>query len=195
MKKLLYIICISVVYLICSINQATADTLNDNSYETQQKIAVMDIQRVVMSSKKLKNLNSMRDKQISELRKMADEANEEINRENREDVKKKISEKHLATINTKKEEFDKIYAQKIQELDRQINSHIASVAKEKHIDVVITKNSVVYGDLYDITDLVIHKLNGDTNSDILKNETVNNENNVTDVLFERIKKLSTGEFD
>ncbi len=119
--------------------------------------AVVDVQRVVMSSKDLVALNSERNAQIQNLRKMADEANEKINKENKEDEKKKLSEKFLAQINAKKADYDKEYASALQASDQKLNGIINSVAEKEGLKIVFNKSSLVTGGV-DITDAVVEQV-------------------------------------
>lgn len=119
--------------------------------------AVVDVQRVVMASKDLVALNNERNAQIQNLRKMADEANVEINKEKKEDAKKKLSEKYLTEINTKKEAYDKEYAAALQASDQKLNGIINSVAKKEGLKIVFNKSSLVTGGV-DITAAVIEQV-------------------------------------
>jgi outer membrane protein len=119
--------------------------------------AVVDVQRVVMASKDLVALNSERNAQIQNLRKMADEANEQINKEKKEDAKKKLSEKFLAEINAKKAAYDKDYASALQASDQKLNGIINSVAEKEGLKVVFNKSSLVTGGV-DITAAVIEQV-------------------------------------
>lgn len=119
--------------------------------------AVIDVQRVVMASKDLVALNNERNAQIQNLRKMADEANVEINKEKKEDAKKKLSEKYLTEINTKKEAYDKEYAAALQASDQKLNGIINSVAKKEGLKIVFNKSSLVTGGV-DITAAVIEQV-------------------------------------
>lgn len=116
--------------------------------------AVIDLQRVVVSSKDLEALRNERDNQIQELKKMADEANAKIQEIENDDDKKKASEKYLAEINTKKDEFDKIYGSALQASDQKLNNVINAIAEKEGLDIVINKASIVSGGV-DITDKVI----------------------------------------
>lgn len=118
------------------------------------KFAVVDVQRVVVSSKDVAALKNARDLQIQTLRKMADDANNEIKGEKDEAKKKELSEKHLQEINVKKEEFDKEYAAALQASDKTLNDVINSVAEKEGLDVILNKSSVVNGGV-DITDAVV----------------------------------------
>jgi len=119
--------------------------------------AVVDVQRVVMSSKDLVALNNERNTQIQNLRKMADEANEKIGKEKKEDEKKKLSEKYLAEINAKKAVYDKEYASALQASDQKLNGIINSVAEKNGLKIVFNKSSLVTGGV-DITDAVVEQV-------------------------------------
>lgn len=121
------------------------------------RFAVVDVQRVVMASKDLVALNNERNTQIQSLRKMADEANEQINKEKKEDDKKKLSEKFLNQINAKKAEYDKEYAAALQASDQKLNGIINAVAEKEGLKVILNKSSVVNGGV-DITAAVIEQV-------------------------------------
>ena len=119
--------------------------------------AVVDVQSVLRSSKDVGALNSERSAQKQSLQKMADEANAEINKEKKEDAKKKLSEKHIAEINAKKAAYDKEYAAAIQAFDQKLTGVINSVADKEGLKVIFSKSSLVSGGT-DITDAVIEQL-------------------------------------
>ena len=121
------------------------------------KFAVVDIQRVVVASKDIAALKIERDTQVAELKKMADDANEKIKAEKDEDARKKLSEKYLSEINTKKDEFDKVYATALQASDKKLTDIINAVAEKEGLKVVINKASVVTGGT-DITDSVVEQV-------------------------------------
>ena len=85
---------------------------------------------------------------------MADEANAKIQEIENDEDKKKASEKYLAEINTKKDEFDKIYGSALQASDQKLNNVINAIAEKEGLDIVINKASIVSGGV-DITDKVI----------------------------------------
>lgn len=119
--------------------------------------AVVDVNRVVMSSKELVALNNERNTQVQNLRKMADEANAKINKVSKEAEKKQLSEKLLAEINAKKEVYDKEYAAALQASDQKLTNIINAVAQKEGLKVVINKSSMVSGGV-DITDAVVEQI-------------------------------------
>ncbi len=118
------------------------------------KFAIIDIPRVLMSSKDVAALKSEREAQINELQKMAKDANVKIEAEKDKAARKKLSEKYLAEINEKKDGYDKVYASAIQASDQKLNELILSVAKKEGLAVVIKKEAVINGGT-DITESVI----------------------------------------
>ncbi|MBO6282062.1 MAG: hypothetical protein J6N49_05990 [Alphaproteobacteria bacterium] len=122
------------------------------------KFCVVDIQKVVVSSKDIQKLKIERDGQVTELKEMADTANEKIKAEKDDDARKKISEKNLAEINAKKEEFDKVYATALQASDKKLNDIIRAVCIRKGGDIAFNKDMVIFGGI-DITDDIINETN------------------------------------
>ena len=123
----------------------------------QSAIAVVDLERVVMASKDVASLRAERDNQMQDLQKMADDANSKINAEKKDDEKKKLSEKYLAEINSKKEAYDQAYATAIQASDKKISDIINAVAQKEGLNVVINKSYLINGGV-DITDSVIEQV-------------------------------------
>ncbi len=123
----------------------------------KMKFAVVDVQRVVLSSKEIAALSAERQAQIQELKKMADEANMKITAEQDQAAKKALSEASLATINAKKDTFDKIHASGLQAADKRINDVINAVAEKEGLAVVFNKTSLVNGGT-DITDAVVEQV-------------------------------------
>ena len=119
-----------------------------------QKIAVVDLQRVIVSSKDVAALKGTRDSQIQNLKNMAEEANKKIKAEKDEEARKVLSEKYLALINNQKETFDKQYDAALQASDQKLNDIIKSIAQKEGLSVIVNKASIIEGGV-DITDTVI----------------------------------------
>ena len=119
-----------------------------------QRVAVVDLQRVIVESKDVAALKGTRDSQIQALQKLADEANEKIKAETNEESRKAKSEQYLAVINNQKETFDKQYAAALQASDQKINDTIKAVAKKQGLSIIVDKASIIDGGI-DITDSVI----------------------------------------
>lgn len=121
------------------------------------RFAVVDFQQVVVASKDVAALREEREKQVQDLRKMADEANAKITAEKDEAKKKAVSEQYLAQINARKAEYDKLYASSLQASDKKLNEVVREVADKKGLKAVFSKAALVDGGV-DITDAVINKV-------------------------------------
>ncbi len=119
-----------------------------------QRIAVVDLQRVIVASKDVAALKVTRDNQIQSLKMMADDANSKIKEEKDDEARKKLSEEYLARINMQKENYDKLYASALQASDQKLNDTIKAVAQKEGLNVVVNKASVIEGGI-DITDSVV----------------------------------------
>ena len=124
------------------------------SGNNEAKFAVIDLQRVVMASKEVAAIKTERESQIQELQKMANDANAKLAKISDEDAKKKASDKYVAEINVKKDNFDKVYASALQASDQKLNDIIKSVADKEDLTVIVNKAYVINGGV-DITDAVI----------------------------------------
>ena len=85
---------------------------------------------------------------------MANDANAKLAKISDEDAKKKASDKYVAEINVKKDNFDKVYASALQASDQKLNDIIKSVADKEDLTVIVNKAYVINGGV-DITDAVI----------------------------------------
>ena len=121
------------------------------------RFAVVDLQQVVVASKDVAALREEREKQVQDLRKMADDANSKITAESDEAKKKKLSEQYLAEINAHKAEYDKLYAASLQASDKRLNEVIKEVAAKQGLKVIFSKASLIDGGV-DITDSVITEI-------------------------------------
>lgn len=121
------------------------------------QFAVVDLQRIVMTSRDVAALRVERETQVQDLRKMADDANEKIKAETDETKKKKLSEQYLAEINAKKAEYDKLYASSLQASDKKLNDIVNAVAEKSGLSAVFNKGALLNGGV-DITESVIEQV-------------------------------------
>lgn len=122
--------------------------------EQKKDFAVVDLQRVVLSSKEIAALSNSRQEQIQELKKMADAANDKIKLIKNENTKKEVSQKYLDEINSKRDAFDRVHNSSLQAADQNLNNVINEVAASKGLGIILNKTSVVNGGT-DITDEVV----------------------------------------
>lgn len=147
-KTFLYTVCTAIVLTLLT------SILVCKSCMKKETIGVLDLQRVVSVSRDVTQLRASRAAQIAELQKMADAANAEIDKIKKDEDKKVATEKYLAEIQTKKNEFDNAYNAALVASDNKIQGIIDSVAEKKNLSVVINKPSVITGGV-DITEAVV----------------------------------------
>lgn len=118
------------------------------------KVAVVDVQKVVTKSAQVQALKRDQELKRKDLANLINKANNEINKQTDESKKKALAEKYNKEIATKQESNAKIYAKKLQAADSSINATIAQQAKALGYDIVLTKGSVLYGG-DDITEAIL----------------------------------------
>ena len=126
---------------------------------TEQKIATIDIQRVVSQSTKVQALNKEQEKKIIELEKWIDVVRKDVEKQQTQEGKDKLLSKYRATYEQKKNAIVSDGQTKMQSIMNDISNTITAQAKAKGYTMVITKAVVIYGD-EDITDDVIKEING-----------------------------------
>jgi len=119
-----------------------------------QKIAVIDIQKVVASSAQVKALKKAQETKNKEIQKFIKTAQDDINKQSTDANKKKMTEKYEKQLQTKKEANLKEYTTKLKEADVSITAQISQQAKAMGYTMVLPKSSVVFGG-DDITEAII----------------------------------------
>jgi len=117
------------------------------------KIAVVDVQSVVASSSLVKKLKQDQEAKMKDLVSFIEKARKDVAAIKDTDKKKTLEEKYAKEFETKKAAQEKAYVEKLTEIDRDISKKIEQAAKEGNYDMVISKNSVLYGG-DDITEAV-----------------------------------------
>lgn len=115
------------------------------------KVAKVDVQKVVTSSKMVNALKDERKNKVDELVKFAEKGRAEVAKESDPAKKKSIEEKYNKELNAKKEAIDKEYVTKLENIDKSISGQIEKKAKDSGYDLVLSKGIVLYG-ATDITD-------------------------------------------
>lgn len=109
------------------------------------KVAVVDVQKVVASSKQVNTLKDEQKAKIDDLTKFVANARAEVGKETDAVKKKALEEKYNKELQTKKEAIDKEYATKLTNIDKSITAQITTKAKANGFDLVIAKSIVLYG--------------------------------------------------
>ena len=115
------------------------------SGNTANKIAVVDVQQVVMKSTQVKNLKAEHDKKKAELVQLMNKAKSEVDAQTDVAKKKSIAQKYEKELAAKRDAAAKDYAKKLEAIDKNITAVITKQAQTMGYDVVFAKNSVLYG--------------------------------------------------
>ena len=120
----------------------------------EQKIAVIDIQKVVASSSQVKALTASQEANSKALADFIKKAQTDINNQKDEKAKQELTKKYEKQLSAKRESFAKDYSDRLKAVDKKVNEQIAQKAKEMGYTLVLPKITVIYGG-DDITDEII----------------------------------------
>ena len=110
-----------------------------------QKIAVVDIQKVVAASAQVKALKSSQDARNKELTEFIKKAQADVNKQTDEKKKKALAAQYEKQLVTKRETYTKDYAAKLKATDASITEQIGKKATELGYTMVVPKSAVIYG--------------------------------------------------
>ena len=110
-----------------------------------QKIAVVDIQKVVASSAQVKALKASQEATNKELSEFIKKAQADVNKQTDAKKKKSLAENYEKQLAAKREAFTKDYAAKVKAADNNITAQIGKKATEMGYTMVLPKSAVVYG--------------------------------------------------
>lgn len=118
------------------------------------KYAVVDVQKVVASSKQVKALKVEQEKQAKELAKWIETAKADVDKQKTDAAREKVAKKYDEQLVKKREASAENYAKKLTAIDDSISAEIAKTAKANGYDMVFSKSTVLYGG-DDLTDVII----------------------------------------
>ncbi len=144
MKKILSILAVSSM-MLSSVAFATPEP---------QKIAVVDIQKVVSASAQVKALKASQEAKNKELAAFIKKAQEDVNKQTDVNKKKSLAESYEKQLKTKREANIKDYTTKLKAADANITAQIGKKATELGYTMVIPKSTVIWGG-DDITETVL----------------------------------------
>lgn len=110
-----------------------------------QKIAVVDVQKVVSASKQVKALKKEQQARQKELQKFVKKADADVKKQSTPEAKKQAAIKYKKELADKKSFYANDYAVKVRQLDHDINAKIQQKAVEMGYNMALSKKSVVYG--------------------------------------------------
>lgn len=111
----------------------------------EQRIAVVDVQAVVSSSAQVQALKKEQQAKMLELEKWLKTAQADVQKQKTQEGKDKLLKKYNADFAKKKEALAKDYTARLQAVDKSITDTIATQAKLKGYNMVISKGVVVFG--------------------------------------------------
>ena len=117
------------------------------------KVAVVDVQKVVTSSKQVANLKAEQAKKMEEMKNMIKKAQADIAKETDKAKKEALVKKYENDLSYVKNTNDKNYSKKLTEIDNSISKTIQTESKKAGYDLVLAKGVVLYGGT-DITDSI-----------------------------------------
>ena len=144
MKKILSILAVSSM-MLSSVAFAAPEP---------QKIAVVDIQKVVSESAQVKALKASQEAKNKELAAFIKKAQEDVNKQTDVNKKKSLAESYEKQLKTKREANIKDYTTKLKAADANITAQIGKKATELGYTMVIPKSTVIWGG-DDITETVL----------------------------------------
>ena len=111
----------------------------------EQRIAVVDVQAVVSKSAQVQALKKEQQAKMQDLEKWLKTAQADVEKQKTQDGKDKLLKKYNSEFAKKKEVIAKDYAARLQAVDKSITDTIATQARLKGYNMVISKGVVVYG--------------------------------------------------
>jgi outer membrane protein len=111
----------------------------------EQRIAVVDVQAVVSKSAQVQALKKEQQAKMQDLEKWLKTAQADVQKQQTKEGKEKLLKKYNTEFGKKKEAIAKDYAARLQAVDKSITDTIATQARLKGYNMVISKGVVVYG--------------------------------------------------
>lgn len=139
LKKIVPITVIAFMLGICVNNFAMSNV------PANYKVAVVDISKVVSSSKQVATLKSEQQAKMSQIKKIYETAQNQALKEKDAKKRNEIMKKAETSVIKIKSENDKIYAKKLADIDKSISATIQAQAKKSGYDLVLAKGVVLYG--------------------------------------------------
>ena len=122
----------------------------------EDKIAVVDLQKIVSNSSQVKQLKQEHSKKMDELDKIIVNARGEISNEKDPAKVLLLEDKYMKEFNSKREALERDYNNRLANIEKNIKSEIAAKAQKNSYDYVFAKSVVLYGGK-DITNEILSK--------------------------------------
>ena len=141
--------------VLCSFAFGLGFGMNNVAFsDANQKIAYVNVTKLVQSSKTLKSAQSAKEKQEQEMLNWFKTASADINKQSTKEGKEALVKKYETQLNQKKKTIADAYIKKVNDVDKQLNDVIQQKSKDMGYDLVLRKESVLFGGV-DITDSIL----------------------------------------
>lgn len=127
---------------------------NTVSFAANNKIAIVDVEKVVNKSAQVQNLKRSQEIKNKEITYFIEKSNKEIQQQTDATKQKVLADKYTKELKAKQSANTKAYKTKLEAIDKSINATIAQQAKAMGYDIVLTKGVVLYGG-DDITEAIL----------------------------------------
>lgn len=111
----------------------------------EDKVAVVDLQRIVSNSSQVKQLKQEHSRKMEELNKIVVNARGEIANETDANKIVQLEEKYTKEFNTKKSALEKDYNSRLNAIEKNIKDEITRKAQKDNYDYVFAKSVLLYG--------------------------------------------------
>lgn len=118
-----------------------------------EKVAVIDVQKVVNKSAQVQALKKEQEAKSKELQQFIKKANDAVKAQTDDAKKQELVKKYEKELAAKREANMKAYKTKLEAIDKSVTATINNYAKTNGYDLVIVKGAVLYGG-EDITEAV-----------------------------------------
>jgi Skp family chaperone for outer membrane proteins len=149
-KFLLVAICASTLAIPSQIGAQAAELTNQN-------VGFIDVNYIVKNSKQTQALKTKQDALTVELQKFGITEKEKMMNSKTSLSKQDMEKELIKKVSLKKDDLEKEYRENFISVQQQIKTAVGQVEKNKHIDLVFTKDSLVSGGV-DLTKDVIEVL-------------------------------------
>lgn len=113
--------------------------------ESDYKVAVVDIQKIVANSQQVKNLKKEQEQKMKQIQTTINKAQLEISKETDKAKIAQIEDKYREQLNSQKLAMDYEYNSKLTQIDNEIKSAVVAKAKEMNYQMVLPKNMTLFG--------------------------------------------------
>lgn len=109
------------------------------------KVAVIDVQKLVLSSSQVKSLKTEQESKNQELIKFVKTARADVAKTKDNKKRKALEYKYNNQLRAMKKSMDDSYRKKLNEIDAVITKEIQKTAQDEGYNVVLAKGAVLYG--------------------------------------------------